>query len=143
MARLTKRERDRLIRALRSAGEHELAAKIHGAADASYTCDDGLRIRSLRLHMLDEALVWGEREVAVDPTVAQLLCVLASVHGTPLTRTELADLLDVRPVRVPVLITRARKAFAAVKVPANEAIRHDPKDDIYWLAADWPLMVAA
>jgi DNA-binding response OmpR family regulator len=144
MAKLSKQERERLIRMLRAAGDFELADKGRNDGDHE-PCrpDDGLRIRSLRLHTTTQRLAIGDRTVSVSPTVSELLSVLAAMGGVPIGRHELADLLDVQPSRMPGIVAEARKALAKLIAHGRTAIRHDPKDAVYWLAPASPLLTVA
>lgn len=144
MAKLNKQERERLVRLLRAAGEDALADKIRtDDGREPVRLDDGLRIRSLRLHTATLRLSIGDRTVGITPTVAELLTVLSAMAGLPVGRHELAELLEVPLQRLPAIVTQARKALNRLVADGRSSIQHDPADDAYWLAPTNPLLVVA
>lgn len=141
MARLSRLERQRLIRVLKAAGEHQLADRI--AKLEPHRVADGLVIRSLQLHTQSSTLIYGEREVEVPPAVTDLLVCLANLEGNTISRLDLADLLDSWPARIRVLVTHARRAFGQLVGDGREVLRHDREEDTYRLSLEWPLLVVA
>jgi DNA-binding response OmpR family regulator len=141
MAHLSRTERLRLIRALKAAGEHHLADRF--ADRGGPVKQDGLVIRSLRLHVQSSTLAIGDREVEVPPAVTELLVTLSTLAGTPIGRTDLADVLDSWPARISVLVTHARRALGRLAGDGRDVLHHDREGDTYWLSASWPLLVVA
>jgi DNA-binding response OmpR family regulator len=141
MAHLSRTERQRLIRALKAAGEHHLAERF--ASQAGQRANDGLSIRSLRLHVQSSTLACGDREVEIPPAVTELLVSLANLAGTPISRNDLADVLDSWPARISVMATHARRALGRLMGDGRDVLRHDREDDTYWLSAEWPMLIVA
>jgi hypothetical protein len=140
MARLSRTERQRLIRALKAAGEHHLAERF---ANLEGPRPDGLRIRSLRLQVQSSTLACYDREVELPPSVTNLLLTLSALGGVPIARGELADILDSWPARISVLVTHARRALGRLVGDGRDVLRHDRENDSYWLSAEWPMLVVA
>jgi DNA-binding response OmpR family regulator len=140
MARLSRTERQRLIRALKAAGEHHLAERF---AHLEAPRQDGFVIRSLRLQVQSSTLALGDREVELPPAVTNLLLTLSTLGGVPIHRNDLADILDSWPARIGVMITHARRALGRLMGDGREVLRHDREDDTYWLSAEWPMLVVA
>lgn len=141
MARLSRHERQRLIRVLKAAGEHHLAERI--ARLEPHRIADGLVIRSLQLQAQTSTLTYGAREVDVPPAVTDLLITLANLDGMAISRLDLADVLDSWPARVRVLVTHARRALGQLVGDGRDVLRHDREDDTYRLSGEWPLLVVA
>ena len=141
MAHLSRTERLRLIRALKAAGEHHLADRFADRGGPAQ--QDGLVIRSLRLHVQSSTLAIGHQEVEIPPAVTDLLVTLSALAGTPIGRTDLADVLDSWPARIGVLITHARRALGRLAGDGSDVLLHDRKDDTYWLSPTWPMLVVA
>ncbi|MBC7544977.1 MAG: hypothetical protein H7338_19810 [Candidatus Sericytochromatia bacterium] len=141
MARLSRTEHQRLIRALKAAGEEHLAARI--AEFAGPEPADGLVIRSLRLQVQSSSLVHGRHEIELPATVTALLLALAATGECPVSRAALADRLDSWPARVRVMATEARHALRKISRSGPAILGHDPQSDSYWLSPDWPMLVVA
>ncbi|MBC7543086.1 MAG: hypothetical protein H7338_10175 [Candidatus Sericytochromatia bacterium] len=141
MARLSRTEHQRLIRALRAAGEEHLAERL--AEFAASEPADGLVIRSLRLQVQSSSLVYGQHEVEIPQMVTSLLLALSAQGHVPIGRADLADVLDSWPARVRVMVTLARRTLRKLLGDGSAILGHDPVDDTYWLSQDWPMLVVA
>lgn len=144
MKALSQEERARLIAAMAQAGELRIVAKLLDRNPVEVLGDlTGVRVLSLVLQVGAGRLGMGERVVELSGPEADLIAVLAARPDLALSRTELADLLNVLPARVGPIATAVSKAVRHLIPAAGNVVQRSRDRQHFAWDHDWPVLILA